>query len=39
MLEIIDQRGHEMTVTRQTVADVLVAPGPLVTALRRILGS
>lgn len=37
VLEIIDQRGHGMTVMRRAVADVLAAPGPLVTALRRAL--
>lgn len=39
MLEIIDQRGHGMTVMRQPVADVLIAPGALVAALRSLLGS
>lgn len=38
VLEVIDQRGHGMTVTRQPVADALVGPGPLIAALRRVLG-
>jgi hypothetical protein len=38
VLEVIDQRGHGMTVTRQTVANALLNPEPLVTALRRVLG-
>lgn len=39
VLEVIDQRGHGMTAMRRSVADVLVDPSPLVTAVRRVLGS
>jgi hypothetical protein len=38
VLEVIDQRGHGMTVTRQAVTDALLNPAPLVTALRRVVG-
>jgi hypothetical protein len=37
VLEVIDQRGHGVTVTRQAVADALESPGSLVAALRRVL--
>jgi hypothetical protein len=39
VLEVIDQRGHGMTAVRRTVADALIDPSPLVTAVRRVLGS